>query len=120
MDALLKGLNEDPEADPLYFHIVTNINSSVWLPVARDRIYIMLIHRDLGIAVRNKMEKVFAEIIDRVASQAETRQPPPLSHFLLPTQHVAQQLAQMQAAFRIGDMLTCHGSGHFWELGPMP
>ena len=107
MDVLLQTLNEDAAADPLYHHVVTNINSSVWLPVARDRVYILLIHRDLGISVRNKMEEVFGEVIDRIGSQTEA--PPALSHFFLPTPQVAQQLAQMQAT-----------SGHFANWDPCP
>lgn len=110
MDALLQGLNEDPAADPLYYHVTTNINSSIWLPVARDRVYIMLIHKDLGISVRNQVSETFAEVMDRVMAQADARKPTSVSDFLLPTKKVASQLAQMQACVNLA-LLWDSGNG---------
>ena len=74
MDHLLGSLNEicDPSS-PQYFHLVTRIDSAVWLPASLERIYIVLVHQSVGVQVVNRMRKLF-ETAPVVSGKQQCRQ----------------------------------------------
>lgn len=73
MGHLLGSLNEncDPSS-PRYFHLVTRIDSAVWLPASRERIYIVFVHQSVGVQVVNRMRKLF-ETAPVVSGQQQCR-----------------------------------------------
>jgi len=58
LDELLTEINSDIDeqemATPLYHHHVVFVNSNLWLQGSRERVYILLVRRDLGVEVLKK------------------------------------------------------------------
>ena len=96
IDTLLKTLNSDYSVEnPLFYHVVTEVDSAMWLPAARNRIYIILIHRELGESVRDKVQQLFAE--SATCFESTSLPKVAVKEFLLPVQETARILASMEA-----------------------
>ena len=94
LDSLLSSINEGASPDnPLYWHEVVFIDSSHWLDTPRERIYILLVHSDLGRSVLESATRIISAV---KASAAVTTS---FHELLLPdnSMFLATKLAELQA-----------------------
>ena len=108
LDEFLSIVNEGSEAsDRRYYHSVMVVDAIPWLPASRERMYLVLIHQDLGSAAQNialrAKEMLQGHIQKQLREQAlsaTSQSPPPISviDFLYPpeSKFLASKLAEMR------------------------
>ncbi len=101
LDTLLSivnhGTSVTDEGGPRYLHHIVYIDASAFLPAARDRVYILLVHKDI-----TNRESVMGNIVEIFEQRwAERHQPlsSRVKDFYLPpdSKLLAQRLAEKQA-----------------------
>lgn len=111
LDEFLSIVNEGSEAsDRHYYHSVMVVDAIPWLPASRERMYLVLIHQDLGSAAQNialrAKEMLQGHIQKQLREQAlsaTSQSPPPISviDFLYPpeSKFLANKLAEIEAGW---------------------
>ena len=97
LDSLLAEINrgKTPETRQ-YFHHLARIDSQIFLDTPRDRVYILLVHADLGAAVMDRA----VEILNKFLLQSTTHPVvTPWQDLLLPetSPFLAKKLSDLQA-----------------------
>ena len=107
MHSLLCTINGDDFSKPaLYAHAVVVMDSSLWIEGSRERVYILLAHRDVKSQAFNHLDVVQAAVnlCNEVCKEATTMEPTSLESLLLPPSNrfLAERLANMQAGGQRG------------------
>ena len=125
MHSLLCHINgEDFSKPALYAHAVVIMDSSLWIEGSRERVFILLVHRDLKSEAFNHLDILHAAVglCNEVCQEATTMEPASMESLLLPPSNrfLADRLANMQAGGQRGKSLirrACHESSPYDHHG---
>ena len=108
LDALLSAVNDGADVQhPRYFACWQHVDGDLWSGFPRPRVYIMLVHRDLGESVLNDAASILREALEH----SKGKEPLTFTETLLPKDSavLANQMAKHQAGI-------CFLSGLSWVV----
>lgn len=89
LDFLLERINGGPHRkgnpkEPLYYHHVSRIDSCLWLEGSRERMFLLLVQRDVGAGKARQILQDAADIVAGALQSARTSgQPTPMKDLIL-------------------------------------